>query len=88
MQKHEGFVGFENTYSRAKTYVMLTSLNYVYSMQVTVDTVNFCDDLECIYAKYEKSVQQQHLNCLINTWGFTVLNMAVNSVRQGFLCDN
>ena len=28
-QKHEWFVGFENTYSRAKTYIILTLLNYV-----------------------------------------------------------
>ena len=27
-QKHEGFVGFENACSRAKTYVILTPLNY------------------------------------------------------------
>ena len=30
-QKHEGFKDFENACSRAKTYVILTSLNYVYS---------------------------------------------------------
>ena len=29
-QKHEGFVGFENACSRAKTKVILTSLIYVY----------------------------------------------------------
>ena len=29
-QKHEGFLGFENACSRAKTYVILTSLNYVH----------------------------------------------------------
>ena len=29
-KKHEGFVGFENACSRAKTYVILTSLNYVH----------------------------------------------------------
>ena len=29
-KKHEGFVGFENACSRAKTYVVITSLNYVY----------------------------------------------------------
>ena len=29
-QKHEGFVGFENTSSSAKTYVILTPLNYVH----------------------------------------------------------
>ena len=49
MQKHEGFIGFigfENACSRARTYVILTSLNYV-------DDVNFCDGLECIYVKYK-----------------------------------
>ena len=30
-QKHEGFVGFENACSRAETYVIITSLNYVHS---------------------------------------------------------
>ena len=29
-QKHEGFVGFEKVCSRAKTYVILMSLNYVH----------------------------------------------------------
>ena len=29
-QKHEGFVGFEKTCSRAKTYIILKSLNYVH----------------------------------------------------------
>ena len=29
-QKHEGFVGFEKACSRAKTYVIPTSLNYVH----------------------------------------------------------
>ena len=28
--KHEGFVGFEKACNRAKTYVILTSLNYVH----------------------------------------------------------
>ena len=30
VQKHDGFVGFENACSRATTYVILTSLNYVH----------------------------------------------------------
>ena len=29
-QKHEGFVGFEKACFRAKTYVILTSLNYIH----------------------------------------------------------
>ena len=29
-QKNEGFIGFENTCSRAKTYIILMSLNYVH----------------------------------------------------------
>ena len=29
-QKHEGFVDFKNACSRAMTYVILTSLNYVH----------------------------------------------------------
>ena len=30
MQKHERFVGFENTCSTATTYLILTSLNYLH----------------------------------------------------------
>ena len=29
-QKHEGLVGFEKACSRAKTYFILTSLNYIH----------------------------------------------------------
>ena len=29
-QKHEGFVGFENACSRAKTYFIITALNYIH----------------------------------------------------------
>ena len=29
-QKHEGYVGFEKACSRAKTYVILTPLNYIH----------------------------------------------------------
>ena len=36
-------------------------------MHITVDDINFCDGLECVYAKY-KAMHQQHVNCLINTW--------------------
>ena len=28
------------------------------------------------------------MNCLINAWVLAGLNMAVNSVRHGFLCNN
>ena len=45
-QKHEGFLGFENAYSRGKTYVILTSLNNVRFYARSVDAVNLCD---CIY---------------------------------------
>ena len=51
--KHEGFVGFENFCSRAKTYAILTSLITFISMHVTVDNVNFCDGLEGVYVKYK-----------------------------------
>ena len=40
-------------------------------MRVTVDDVNFCDSLECVYVKY-------------NTWVFAGQNMAVDSVPHGF----
>ena len=45
---------FENTCSRAKTYVILTSLNHVcIPTHVSVDDVNFCDGLECVHVKYK-----------------------------------
>ena len=44
----------ENACSRAKSYVILTSLNYVISMYVTVDDVYFCDGIECVYVKYKR----------------------------------
>ena len=40
------------------------------SMQVTVDDVNFCDGLECVFVKYKSRVIQQYVSCLINTWVF------------------
>ena len=55
-QKHEGFVGFENACSKAKTYVVLTSLNYVHFYARYFDDVNFCDGLECVYVKYKSRV--------------------------------
>ena len=33
-------------------------------------------------------MHQQHVNCMINTWVFVAQNMAVNSVRHCFLCNN
>ena len=42
-QKHKGLLGFKNACARAKTRVILRSLNYVTSLHVTVDDVNFCD---------------------------------------------
>ena len=59
-QKHERFVGFANTCCRATTYVILTSLNYVNSMHVTVDDINFCYDLECVYVKYKSRASTAH----------------------------
>ena len=53
-------------------------------MNVTVDEVNFCDGLECV----SKAVHQQLVDWLINTWVFAGYNMAINSVRHGFLCNN
>ena len=46
-------IGFENACSRAKTFVIITSLNYVHFYARTVDKVNFCDGLECVYLKYK-----------------------------------
>ena len=50
-QKHEGFVGFENGFSKAKTYIILTSLNYIHFF--SVDDIIFCDGLECVCVKYK-----------------------------------
>ena len=44
-QKHEGFIGLKNTFSRAKTYVILTSIMFP-SMHVTVEDFNVCDGPE------------------------------------------
>ena len=52
-QKHEGFLGFENACSRAKTYAIKASLITLMSMHDTVDDVNFCDGLDCVYVKYK-----------------------------------
>ena len=76
----EGFIGFAKACSRAKTFIILTSLNYDnFYAYVTVDDNNFCDGPECIYVKYKNVVHQQHVNCLINTVMFFCW-MAVNSV--------
>ena len=39
-QKHEGFVGFEKPCLRAKTYVILTSLNYVNFYNIYISTAS------------------------------------------------
>ena len=41
-QRHEGFVVFHNAFSRAKTYILLISVQFYV---LTVDDVNFCDGL-------------------------------------------
>ena len=80
-QKHEGFVGFDNAWFRAKTSVIITSLNYVHSYARHFLTAKNA------YMQSTKAVHQQHVNCLINTWVFASKNMAVNSVRRSFLCN-
>ena len=52
-QKHEGSVSFENAFSRAKTYVIITSLITLIYIHVTFDNVIFCDGLEFVYVKYK-----------------------------------
>ena len=41
VQKHEGFVGFENACSRAKTFVILTPLNYSFLCKLLLITSIF-----------------------------------------------
>ena len=53
-QKHDRFVGFENARSRAKTYVIITSLISFIYMQVTIDDVFFSDGLVCVLCKEQK----------------------------------
>ena len=48
-EKHEGFVEFENAFFQSKdlhSYIR-------WSVHVTVDDVNFCGGLECVYVKYK-----------------------------------
>ena len=53
-QKHEGFLGFENACSRARTIVIVMSLNYVlFHAQLLMIEVNFCDGLDCVFVKYQ-----------------------------------
>ena len=54
-------------------------------MHVTVDDVNLCDGLECVYVKYK--IRESTARDLpdFKYMGFCRLKMAVNSVRHGFL---
>ena len=54
-------------------------------MLVTVDDVNFCDGLECVYVKY-KSRASTSRELPDKDMGFCRLNMAV-ILRHGFLCN-
>ena len=53
-------------------------------MHVTVDGVNFCDGLECVYVKYK--IRASTARELPDKYmGFAGYNMAVNSVRQYYV---
>ena len=82
------FVGFENACSRAKTHAILTSLNYVHIYARYFEWCQFLWRPKMRICKVQKAVYQQYVNCLINTWVFASLTMAVNNVRHGFLCKN
>ena len=56
-------------------------------MHVTVDDVNFCDGLECVYVKY-KSRASTACELPDQYMGFAGYKMAVNSVRHDFLCNH
>ena len=71
-QKHEGFVGFENFCSRAKTNGILTSLNYIHFYAQYCWWHQFlCQPRICICKVQKPSI-----------------NMVVSSVWHIFLCNN
>ena len=84
-QKHEGFVGFENACSRAKTYVILTSLTYVYFYARYC-----CDSLECVYIKYKscastaRELPDQYIFLQVKTW---LLKMSGKAFYAKMLVD-
>ena len=55
-------------------------------MPLTVDGVNFCEGLECVYVKYESRASTAR-ELPDKYMGFAGQNMVVNSVRHGFLCN-
>ena len=57
-------------------------------LRVFVDNVKFCDGLECVYVKY-KSVHQQYVNYLINTWVLAVKTWLLIACDTAFMqyCD-
>ena len=52
-------------------------------MHVTVDDVNFCDGLECVYVKY-KSCVSTVVNCLIKYMGFCGLKQLLITCDTAF----
>ena len=56
-------------------------------MHITVDEINLCEGLECVYVKFKSHVSTAH-ELPDQYMGFYRSNMAVNSVRHGFLCNN
>ena len=61
VQKHEGFVGFENAWSRAKTCLILTSLYYVNSNAL------YCWWLQFLWRPRMRICKVQKL-CINSTW--------------------
>ena len=57
-------------------------------MHVTADNVNFCDGLEGVYIKHRSRVSKTRALPDLNMILFVSYNMAVNSVRRRFLCNN
>ena len=84
-QKHEGFTSFEKNCSRAKTYVILTSLNYVHF------SARYCWWCQFLWLP-RLGICKVQKPCINSTWITWLIhglwNMAVNSMWHSFLCNN
>ena len=87
-QKHEGFVGFENACSRAKTCVILASLNYVRSY------ANYCWWRHFLWRPRMRICKVQK-PCIISKWiswlihgVLPVKTWLLIACDTAFLCNN
>ena len=80
-QKSEGFVGFEKACSRAD--LRHPNVTKLPSVHITVDEVNFCDGLICVYVKYKSHVSTERQLpdlymgfLMVKTWPLIACEMA------------